>query len=65
MSILDGTSENKFANTTNLGIELEGYARLFNNVFEVTFNGTIQNPKYKTLPEEMQMGQHSIMTEML
>ncbi|TDX94316.1 outer membrane receptor protein involved in Fe transport [Chryseobacterium daecheongense] len=42
----DGTSENKFANTTNLGVELEGYARLFNNLLEVTFNGTIQNPKY-------------------
>ncbi|MBD3903069.1 TonB-dependent receptor [Chryseobacterium sp. Ch-15] len=43
----DGTSENKFANTTNFGVELEGYARLFNNLLEVTFNGTIQNPKYK------------------
>lgn len=43
----DGTSENKFANTTNFGVEIEGYARLFNNIFEVTFNGTIQNPKYK------------------
>ena len=43
----NGTSENKFANTSNLGIELEGYARLFSNVLEVTFNGTIQNPKYK------------------
>ncbi|MFY7814265.1 MAG: TonB-dependent receptor domain-containing protein, partial [Chryseobacterium taeanense] len=43
----DGSSENKFANTTNLGVELEGYARLFNNMFEVTFNGTIQNPRYK------------------
>ncbi|WP_326985001.1 TonB-dependent receptor [Chryseobacterium sp. MYb264] len=43
----DGTSENKFANTTNIGVELEGYARLFNNVLELTFNGTIQNPKYK------------------
>lgn len=43
----DGTSENKFANTTNMGVELEGYARLFNNLLEVTFNGTIQDPKYK------------------
>ncbi|MGR3856129.1 TonB-dependent receptor [Chryseobacterium indologenes] len=43
----DGTSENKFANTTNLGVEIEGYTRLFNNTLEVTFNGTIQNPKYK------------------
>lgn len=43
----DGTSENKFANTTNLGVEIEGYTRLFNNILEVTFNGTIQNPKYK------------------
>ncbi|SHL90913.1 TonB-dependent receptor [Chryseobacterium polytrichastri] len=43
----DGTSENKFANTTNIGVELEGYARLFNNFLEVTFNGTFQNPKYK------------------
>lgn len=43
----NGTSENKFANTSNLGVELEGYARLFSNVLEVTFNGTIQNPKYK------------------
>lgn len=43
----DGTSENKFANTTNIGVELEGYARLFNNLLEVTFNGTVQDPKYK------------------
>lgn len=43
----DGTSENKFANTTNFGVEIEGYTRLFNNILEVTFNGTIQNPKYK------------------
>lgn len=43
----DGTSENKFADTRNLGIELEGYARLFSNVLELTFNGTIQSPKYK------------------
>lgn len=43
----DGTSENKFANTTNIGVEIEGYTRLFNNILEVTFNGTIQNPKYK------------------
>ncbi len=43
----DGSSENKFANTRNMGVELEGYARLFNNELEVTFNGTIQDPKYK------------------
>ncbi|KXH85682.1 TonB-dependent receptor [Chryseobacterium kwangjuense] len=43
----DGTSENKFANTTNFGVEIEGYTRLFNNILEVTFNGTIQSPKYK------------------
>lgn len=43
----DGTSENKFANTTNFGVEIEGYTRLFNNILDVTFNGTIQNPKYK------------------
>ncbi|SEM14999.1 Outer membrane receptor proteins, mostly Fe transport [Chryseobacterium taichungense] len=45
----DGTSENTFANTRNFGVELEGYARLFNNILELTFNGTIQNPKYKGL----------------
>ena len=44
-----GKSENTFANTENYGVELEGYARLFNNILEVTFNGTIQNPKYKDL----------------
>ena len=43
----DGTSENKFANTSNLGVEVEGYARLFNNLLEVGFNVTFQNPKYK------------------
>ncbi|MGH1519450.1 TonB-dependent receptor [Chryseobacterium sp. JK1] len=43
----NGTSENKFANTTNLGVEIEGYTRLFNNILEIAFNGTIQNPKYK------------------
>lgn len=43
----DGTSENKFANTSNLGVEVEGYARLFNNLLEIGFNGTFQNPKYK------------------
>ncbi|MDH6250874.1 iron complex outermembrane receptor protein [Chryseobacterium sp. H1D6B] len=45
----DGTSENTFANTRNFGVELEGYARLFNNLVELSFNGTIQNPKYKNL----------------
>ena len=43
----DGSSENKFANTSNFGVELEAYARLFNNILEITLNGTIQNPKYK------------------
>ncbi|MDP9954470.1 outer membrane receptor protein involved in Fe transport [Epilithonimonas hungarica] len=43
----DGSSENKFADTRNLGVEIEGFARLFNNILEVTFNGTIQSPKYK------------------
>ena len=42
-----GTSENKFADTQNLGVEIEGFARLFSNILEVTFNGTIQSPKYK------------------
>ncbi|MFY1046963.1 TonB-dependent receptor [Chryseobacterium sp. GP-SGM7] len=45
----DGSSENTFANTRNMGVELEGYARLFNNVMELSFNGTIQNPQYKNL----------------
>ena len=43
----DGTSENKFADTRNVGVEIEGFARLYNNLLEVTFNGTIQSPKYK------------------
>lgn len=43
----DGTSENKFANTTNLGVEIEGFTSLFNNVLELAFNGTLQDPKYK------------------
>ncbi|MBB6371997.1 TonB-dependent receptor [Chryseobacterium shigense] len=47
----NGTSENTFANTKNYGVELEGYARLFNNMLELTFNGTIQNPKYSGLEE--------------
>lgn len=47
----NGTSENTFANTKNYGVELEGYARLFNNMLELTFNGTIQNPKYDGLEE--------------
>lgn len=45
----DGSSENTFANTRNMGVELEGYARLFNNILELTFNGTVQNPQYKNL----------------
>ncbi|MGE8511683.1 MAG: TonB-dependent receptor [Chryseobacterium culicis] len=45
----DGKSENTFANTENYGVEVEGYARLFNNMLEVTFNGTVQSPKYKNL----------------
>lgn len=45
----DGSSENTFANTRNMGVEIEGYARLFSNLLDVTFNGTIQNPKYKNL----------------
>ena len=47
----NGTSENTFANTENYGFEIEGFARLFNNKLEVTFNGTIQNPKYKNLEQ--------------
>lgn len=43
----DGSSENKFADTRNLGVEIEGFARLFNNILEITLNGTIQSPKYK------------------
>lgn len=43
----DGSSENKFADTNNLGVEIEGFARLFNNILEITFNGTLQSPKYK------------------
>ncbi len=45
----DGSSENTFADTKNMGVEIEGFARLFNNVIELTFNGTIQDPKYKGL----------------
>lgn len=45
----NGSSENTFANTKNYGVEFEGYARLFNNIFEITFNGTVQNPKYSGL----------------
>ncbi len=45
----DGSSENTFADTKNMGVEIEGFARLFNNVMELTFNGTIQDPKYKGL----------------
>jgi len=45
----NGSSENTFADTENYGIELEGFARFFNNLVEVSFNGTIQNPKYTGL----------------
>lgn len=45
----DGSSENTFADTKNMGVEIEGFARLFNNVMELTFNGTIQDPKYTGL----------------
>jgi len=45
----DGSSENTFADTKNMGVEIEGFARLFNNVMELTFNGTVQDPKYKGL----------------
>lgn len=45
----DGSSENTFANTRNYGLEIEGNARLFNNLLDLTFNGTIQNPKYSGL----------------
>jgi len=45
----DGSSENTFADTKNYGIEIEGYARLFNNILDLTFNGTFQNPKYEGL----------------
>ncbi|MCG2792986.1 MAG: TonB-dependent receptor [Weeksellaceae bacterium] len=43
----DGSSENKFADTRNFGVELEGFVRLLDNKLELVFNGTIQNPKYK------------------
>jgi len=45
----DGSSENTFADTRNYGVEIEGYARLISNIVDVTFNGTIQNPKYTGL----------------
>lgn len=45
----NGSSENTFADTENYGVEIEGFARLFNNLVEVSFNGTIQNPKYTGL----------------
>lgn len=45
----DGSSENIFANTRNMGIEIDGFKRLFNNKLEIAFNGTFQNPKYKNL----------------
>ncbi|MDF2931177.1 MAG: TonB-dependent receptor [Chryseobacterium sp.] len=45
----NGSSENTFADTENYGVEVEGFARLFNNLVEVSFNGTIQNPKYTGL----------------
>tara|TARA_R110001583_G_scaffold94040_1_gene237380 strand:+ start:23302 stop:25938 length:2637 start_codon:yes stop_codon:yes gene_type:complete len=40
-----GTSEKKFANVENLGIELETILKLGD--FNATFNGTLQNPQYK------------------
>lgn len=45
----DGSSENTFADTKNYGLEIEGNARLFNNILDLTFNGTFQNPKYTGL----------------
>ncbi|MCI0920295.1 TonB-dependent receptor [Sphingobacterium rhinopitheci] len=45
----DGSSENTFANTENMGIEIDGFARLFGEVLEISFNGTFQNPTYKNL----------------
>lgn len=45
----DGSSENTFANTQNLGIEIDGFARLFEEMVEISFNGTFQNPTYKNL----------------
>ena len=45
----NGSSENTFADTENYGVEVEGFARFFNNLVEVSFNGTIQNPKYTGL----------------
>ncbi|MCU7618081.1 TonB-dependent receptor [Chryseobacterium sp. PBS4-4] len=45
----NGSSENTFADTENYGVEIEGFARFFNNLVEVSFNGTIQNPKYTGL----------------
>ncbi|SHE57630.1 TonB-dependent receptor [Chryseobacterium takakiae] len=45
----DGSSENTFADTRNYGVEIEGSAQLVNNLIDITFNGTIQNPKYTGL----------------
>lgn len=45
----DGRSENTFANTENLGIEVDGFVRLFHSKIEIAFNGTVQNPTYKNL----------------
>lgn len=45
----DGSSENTFADTRNYGVEIEGSAQLVSNLIEITFNGTVQNPKYTGL----------------
>lgn len=45
----NGQSENKFGNSDNYGIEIDGTARLFNRVLDLAFNGTYQDPKFTEL----------------
>ncbi len=46
-----GQSENAYGTTENYGLELEANARLFNRILELSLNGTIQNPKFKTFKQ--------------
>lgn len=45
----DGSSENKFGSSDNYGVEIDGTARLFNRILDLTFNGTYQDPKLTEL----------------
>lgn len=49
--LANGQSENAYGSTKNFGLEVESNVRLLERKLELTLNGTIQDPKFKTMKQ--------------